>query len=114
MAVPPYQDFMLPLLKILQDGKERSVDACGELLAEHFKLNPDDMKERLPSGKQTYFDNRLGWASTYLKKAKLLESPGRGLLKVAPRGLEVLSRQPPRIDRKFLTQFPEFVEFISQ
>lgn len=114
MAVPPYQDLMLPLLKSAQDGQERSVDACGELLAAQFKLTPDDLKERLPSGKQTIFDNRVGWASTYLKKAKLLESPARGLLKITDRGLEVLSSEPSRIDRRFLTRFPEFVEFISQ
>jgi Mrr N-terminal domain len=30
------------------------------------------------SGSHATFDNRVGWARTYLKKAALLESPRRG------------------------------------
>jgi len=114
MPVPPYQDFMLPLLKLAQDGKEHSVEESTTALAEQFKLTADDLKEMLPSGKQTTFENRVGWARTYLKKAGLLETPARGSLKITPRGIEVLGEAPSRIDRKFLTRFPEFVDFVSQ
>jgi hypothetical protein len=44
-----------------------------------------ELKELLPSGGQATFDNRVGWARTYIKKAGLLESPRRGYLKITER-----------------------------
>jgi len=62
-------------------------------------------------GKLAVFDNRVGWARTYLKKAGLIDSPKRGVNKITQRGLEVLGNKPKLINVKFLEQFPEFVEF---
>ena len=46
-----------------------------------------------------------------MKKAGLIESTRRGFIRVTERGLDVLKRNPERIDVNFLEQFPEFVEF---
>jgi restriction system protein len=46
-----------------------------------------------------------------MKKAGLLEAPLRGTMRITKRGLDVLNNNPPKIDKKFLEQFPEFVEF---
>ena len=53
----------------------------------------------------------MGWATTYLKKCKLLESTKRGCFKITERGIEVLNQNPSKIDCHFLEQFPEFHEF---
>lgn len=63
------------------------------------------------TGRQRTFDNRVGWARTYLKNARLLEYSRRGFLRITDRGKEVLARKPGKIDAKYLEQFPEFVEF---
>jgi restriction system protein len=55
----------------------------------------------------------VGWARTYLHKAGLVDSKGRGRLQISPRGLSVLKTNPPKIDVEFLRQYPEFVEFQS-
>ena len=65
----------------------------------------------IPSGTQSVFYNRVGWAKTYLKKANLISSESKGIIKITKRGLEILSQNPKRIDNKFLKQFEEFVEF---
>lgn len=111
MSVPDYQSIMLPLLTIAGDGQEHSLREVIEALASQFSLTTDDRKELLPSGRQAKFDNRVGWARTYLKKAGLLESPGRGTFRITERGVEVLQSDLPQISAKFLRQFPEFVEF---
>src|SRR5205085_3578467 len=80
-------------------------------LAEEFELSEEDRKQLLPSGSQQKFENRVGWAATYLKKAGLLESKRRGYYKISERGLQVLSKNPSTIDNSFLSQFPEFVMF---
>lgn len=111
MAIPDYQACMLPFLLHLADGKEHTLSDSEESLAVHFKLTPAERAQLLPSGQQGMFRNRIGWARTYLKKAVLLESPKRGVFRITERGLKTLATNPPRIDIKFLEQFPEFIEF---
>ena len=65
----------------------------------------------LPSGTAPVFDNRVGWARTYLKQAALLESRKRGVFCITPKGSELLSRSPSRIDNSTLEQYPEYVAF---
>ena len=111
MAIPDYQTVMLPLLSLAADREEHRLRDAIEQLADHFDLTEDERKELLPSGSQATFDNRVGWARTYMKKAGLLESPRRGYFRITDRGLQALEQQPETINVKFLEQYPEFLEF---
>ncbi len=111
MPIPDYQSIMLPLLKLVSDKKEYSFRFIVDELAEQFNVTDEERKELLPSGQQQIFNNRVGWARTYLKKAGLLESPKRAAILITDRGLDVLSKKPSEINVKYLQQFPEFVEF---
>ena len=113
MAVPDYQSIMLPLLSYLSDNRVYALRDVVEGLATQFKLTEEERREMLPSGMQAAFDNRVGWARTYMKKAGLVASPMRAMMQITPRGSEVLKQQPQRIDVGFLKRFPEFVEFQS-
>lgn len=111
MAIPDYQSVMLPLLAFAGDNNEHSKRDTIDALADYFKLSDAEKRELLASGLQAVFDNRLGWARTYLKKAGLIESTRRGFFRITKRGQEVLKSNPPKINVEFLDQFPEFVEF---
>lgn len=111
MGIPDYQSTMLPLLRATEDGEEHSLRETIEFLANEFNLTDEERKELLPSGQQAIFDNRVGWACTYMKKAGLLESTRRGYFLITERGREVIKRNPKVINDRFLTQFPEFLEF---
>lgn len=111
MPIPDYQSIMLPLLQIAEDGHEHSIRRVIDILAEYYQLTEEEVEVLLPSGIQSIFHNRVHWASTYLKKAKLIEPTKRGHFQITERGLKVLKKSPPRIDRKLLSQFPEFLEF---
>jgi restriction system protein len=111
MPIPDYQSIMLPLLSLLSDSKEYPFRNIVETLSKTFQLTDEERKELLPSGQQAVFDNRVGWARTYLKKAGLIDSPKRGVNKITKRGLEVLENKPNLINVKLLEQFPEFIEF---
>ncbi len=111
MAIPDYQSIMLPFLQQLQDGKEHPLGSVRDALAAHIGLTPDEREQLLPSGNQGVFENRVGWARTYLKKAGLLEYVKRGVLRITPNGLKVLSENLPEITIKYLEKFPEFLEF---
>lgn len=111
MPIPDYQTIMLPLLKFASDGQEHSRRDTLDALAETFGLTSEERSQLLSSRQQTVFDNRVGWARTYLKQAGLLETTRRGYYRITERGRRVLSQNPPKIDVAFLQQFPEFVEF---
>lgn len=111
MSIPDYQSCMLPFLRFLGDGKEHTLREAEEALSENFSLTPAERAELLPSGQQGIFKNRVGWARTYIKKAGLIEATKRGVFKITDRGFKILASNPPRIDVKFLEQFPEFIEF---
>lgn len=111
MAIPGYQEFMLPLLKFADDGQEHSIADALTALAVQMGISDAEQDLMLPSGTQTRFYNRVTWAVTYLTKSLLLEKAGRGKFKIAPRGLDALRRNPARIDNKFLEQFPEYQAF---
>jgi restriction system protein len=111
MAIPNFQRIMLPLLEIAGDGEEHYIHDATNQLGKYFKLSDEEQTTLLPSGQQPLFYNRVGWARTYLKKAGLLNDPKRGYFKITSQGIEVLRCKPEKIDKKFLEQFPMFVEF---
>lgn len=110
MGIPDYQSVMLPLLKLTADGHEHRFRDAIKQLADSFTLSEEERKETLPSG-GLLFDNRVGWARTYLKKAGLLSYPKRLFIQITDRGKKVLSEKPKKIDVKLLQRFPEFVDF---
>jgi restriction system protein len=111
MAVPGFQEFMLPLLKVASDGEEHSVAHAMDAIADQMGLTQEDRNELLPGGTQTRLYNRVTWAVTYLTKSQMLERTGRGRFRIRPRGREVLGQNPSRVDNSFLKQFPEFRAF---
>ncbi|WMW21794.1 restriction endonuclease [Methanolobus mangrovi] len=104
---------MLPFLRYASDECEHHKRDAIEALAIVFNLSDSERKELLPSGKQAIFDNRVGWARTYLKKAGLIDSKKRGYFFITKRGLDVLSEKPDTINVNYLSKFNEFNDFIN-
>jgi hypothetical protein len=111
MAVPDYQRLMLPVLKLAGDGQVHTLGDAVEYVARECQLNDADLAEQIPSG-QLRLNNRLGWTTTYLRKAQLLKAAGPGQFHITDRGREVLAISPTSIDVGFLeSRFPEITEF---
>lgn len=113
MAIPDYQPFMLPLLRFYASGHVSSPYEATELLVQELKLTPEDRLEMLPSGKGTKLRNRIGWAKWSLTKAGLLITVERGKFRITAEGERVLASNPPKIDVRFLKQFPSYAEFLA-
>lgn len=111
MAIPDYQTLMLPVLKLASDEKEYKFSQAVEDLADEFSLSMEERNELLPSGSQAVFNNRVGWARSYLKQAGLLASPKRGFFTITEKGIGLLKTNPKKIDITVLEQYPEFIEF---
>jgi restriction system protein len=111
MPVPDFQTLMLPVLAAVGATESIPLRALRETLAVKFALSPEDLAQLLPSGRQTTFANRVGWAASYLKQAGLLEFPSRAVYRITERGKDVLAESPERVDLEYLRRFPEFNEF---
>ncbi|ELA7921213.1 restriction endonuclease [Vibrio alginolyticus] len=111
--IPNYQAFMRPFLEVVHaaGGSEVKLRDVINQLAERFELSEEEREERLPSGKQTVLDNRIGWARTYLTKAGLLEVTRRAHFIVTERGRKAISDSSTEIDNRYLKQFDEFIAF---
>jgi len=102
---------MRPLLVAVQNGAVHSFkDVCTQV-CNFFQLTDDEIRELLPSGRQSYIKNRLAWARTYMNKAGLTRAPARGQIQITERGLQALQECPERVDVRYLRQYLEFVEF---
>ena len=114
MAIPDFQSVMLPLVKALGDGQERTMREVTNLLADSFHLTDEEREELLPSGQQSIFNNRVAWAKSHLKAAGLLENPIRGRVRISDLGRQVLAENPPAINIKFLKRFQAYCDFIGK
>ena len=93
---------MLPLLKVMGTGTEMRTNQMRDAVAKHLGLTDEALSQRLPSGTQTAFDNRMGWARTYLFKAGLLERPELATYIISQSGKDLLLNPPSAIDPEFL------------
>ncbi len=108
--IPDYQSLMRPLLDLVKDGKEHSMEEIITALTIKFSLSESEITELLPSGRQARFSNRVHWAKSYLSHALLVISTGRGRLQITKRGQEALKTKE-LINKRFLLRYPEFLEF---
>lgn len=111
MAVPDFQSFFKPILDIAADNQEHSVRDARAIIKTVMNLSPDDLNEKLPSGTQSKFDNRIAWAVSYFVQAKVLERPKRAFFKITDRGRMLHQQNHSRIDVAILKAYPEFLEF---
>src|SRR5271170_2888889 len=111
MAIPEFNEIKAPALQFFADGKLHKISELFEALANHFKLTEEEKNELLPSGIQRRWHNRANWACYDLFRAGLLDRPKRGLYIITESGKKVAEQKPKIIDRDFLMQFPQFVEF---
>lgn len=113
MAIPKYFEMHKPILQCLADGGDHTLKELKSGGVKAFHLSEEDLAQLLPSGRQTYFANRVGWARTYLKKAGLIESPSKGVFRITPEGLRVLQEDPIVIDNAYLMRYDSFRAFTA-
>lgn len=113
MELPKYYEMHKPFLEYLKDGRQHTLKELKQYVSKYFKLTEEQLLEMLPSGRQTVFVNRIGWARTYLKKAGLIDSPARATFIITNDGLDVLKDNPAVIDSSYLMKFESFQEFQS-
>lgn len=111
--IPKYNEMYKALLETLKDKKEYSTKDYRNKVAKLMNISDEEREILLDSGGGNKYNTALNWTSVYLKKAKLIESTKRGVLKITERGLELLATNPTTIDNDTLKNYEEFREFLN-
>ncbi len=111
MALPKYYEFYVPFLKALSDEKIHQLKEIKDYIASELNIEESEILERLPSGNQTIYDNRIGWAGTYLKKAGLIVSPQRAYFQITSEGKRLLESGVVITNRLLTEKYPNFASF---
>lgn len=97
-AMPTWDQFMLPMLQVMQGGQIRSLRELKTQVAA-VAATPQQQAELLPSG-EPKTENRIGWAASYLTRVGALERPVRGQYRITDLGRELIVTHPNGISEK--------------
>lgn len=93
--LPPFTAFVDPLLRELATKPEGlSTHEAYETVAERMKLSEAQKAQRLPSGQQATYKNRIGWANDALKRAGFSHSPRHAIWCLTESAHALLAQHP--------------------
>ncbi len=108
--VPTFEQFLYPFLISLKDG-ELTIQEMREKLIKYFNLSEEDLQIRTKSGRLTQFNDRIGWARQYFRRALLIEIPKSGTYRLTDNGKAFLKKHPSSITIDDLMEIPEYAAF---
>ena len=91
MPIPDAQILLLPVLRMIADGK--SVDQARKHARAEFKVTAKELSRRQKNGVPV-LNNRVAWALAYLVMGKAITRIGEGEYRVTEIGLRILNRNP--------------------
>src|SRR4051794_35700045 len=114
MPIPDFQSLMLPLLEALSEGQEQPIHEVTDRLADRFALTEEERRQKLTSGNNRVFVNRVAWAKAHLKAAGLIDNPSRGKVRISAEGRRLLASRPGKVNVALLRRYPAYQAFSGQ
>jgi restriction endonuclease Mrr len=71
MTLPKYDEFLNPILELLDKTRRVNVGDIKKSLEKQFKPTPDELNERIKIGTPKFY-HRIGWAISDLYHAGLI------------------------------------------
>ena len=109
--VPKFEEFFLPCLKCLSDGKIYTQQILRDYIINYFHLSESDINTLIKSGKKTQVADKTSWTISYFMQAKLIDTPKRGTYQINERGRKFLSTHKEGFNKKDLLEIPDFKSF---
>ncbi|MDZ4091690.1 MAG: restriction endonuclease [Arthrobacter sp.] len=97
-GIPPWQDFMIPVLKVLSDGVQRKRRDLISAVLDEAGMTEQQRGILLNSG-QPKVNNRVGWAMSDLTTATAIQRPVRATFQITDVGRDLLIRFPQGLNR---------------
>lgn len=112
--VPKFDEFFLPCLQCLSDGKIYTQELLRNYIINYFKLTDTDINVLIKSGKKTQVSDRVSWTVSYFMQAGLIDTPQRGTYIINSIGKKFLSEHKNGFDKTDLLKIPAFATFATR
>lgn len=109
MSIPSQNEFLVPFLQVLSDGKAYTRGQMLYRLGKHFELSDDDLQTM--SGNQFTIVSRVAWCDVHFVKAGFVHKDQhhkesmQDQFRITSLGLRELTRNPARITVGYLQGF---------
>lgn len=100
-AVPTWDQYMAPSLRVLSDGEVHRTRPIVEAAAALLGVTAEQREILIPSGQEQWV-NRGNWALSYLARAGAAQRPSRGRYQITDIGRKLLGEHPGGITEKHL------------
>jgi restriction system protein len=100
-AVPTWDQYMAPSLRVLSDGEVDRTRQIVEAAAELLGVSAAQRQILIPSGQEQWV-NRGNWALSYLARSGAAERPSRGRYQITNIGRTLLAEHPDGISERHL------------
>ncbi|MCA1662380.1 MAG: restriction endonuclease [Novosphingobium sp.] len=89
--LPKYHQFLHPLLSALDEmGGSGATSELNDSVIRSMRLSDEALDVQYPSGNGAVVPDRISWARSYLKKAGLVASQGRGVWLITDDGRDAM------------------------
>jgi restriction system protein len=112
MPVPDQEKMMFLILEQLSDKERREFQDMVAGFIKMFGLTEEDLDENARTVGINRFRHIMNSAKLFLEKARLIECPGRSVMQITQRGIDILKQNPETITAACLRQYPEFIEYL--
>jgi restriction system protein len=110
--IPKFNEMYQAILTTVGDEKDYSLPQLRDSVAVIKNVSDDSRNIMLDSGVRSVFDDRVGWARTYLKAAGLITYPKRGITRITDLGKQILENHLSELDNEYLKKFDSFRDFL--
>jgi restriction system protein len=92
MELPKYHETFIPILKILNTVESiSSRDLANQVLNNYYSNLPQELLSQKTSTGANVLIDRILWGKSYLKMAKFVSYPKRGMVQITDKGKQVLN-----------------------
>lgn len=92
--MPTWEGFMIPTLKAMSDGEIRHWREFQPMVADVARLTDEQRKELLPSGRRLKYEDRIGWAVSFMTNVGAMTRPKRGHYQITDAGRDLIKLFP--------------------
>lgn len=93
MEIPKYHETFIPILETLNTtGVMSSRDLASQVLQNYYSHLPQELLNKKTSSGANVLIDRILWGKSYLKMAKFVSYPKRGMVQITDKGKLILKR----------------------
>jgi 5-methylcytosine-specific restriction enzyme B len=111
--VPPWPTFARPMLEVLSDNQVWKTNELKPVVMDRVQLSDIQRAQMLKTG-QGRADNRVGWALSFLTRAKAVVKVSTGRSQITDFGHQMLVDHPVEITEADLEAVPAFQAYIPK